>query len=373
MNIFGPNELQAEVLDKNLCIGCGACIGLCPYFGSYKGKTAQLFPCTLEQGRCFAYCPKIEVDLEELSQKIFNQPYTGHPLGTHLSIKTSKAGAKAGSGAFQAGGTVSALMSFALEKGYINAAVCTDKDGILPVPCLVTKPEEVYECSSSKYTAAPTLSMLNQAIKDGHKRLGVIGVPCQMTAVANLRTNPTNLDDFEDPVALTVGLFCTWSLDYRAFHEFISQKVSPEKITKVDIPPPPAEIMEVFMGDEKIEIPLDEVRKLVPNTCSYCPDMTSEFADISVGVLEGRPDMNTLVIRTERGREIVEDAEKQGYLITEDILPENLEHLAWAAGNKKKRAMIKSNDEGLVNVAEEGRKSYVRLRTEILAEIIQEG
>lgn len=372
MNIFGPSELQAEVFDKNLCIGCGACIGLCPYFESYRGKTAFLFPCTLEQGRCFAFCPKIEVDLEELAQASFGQSYTGSPLGTHQSIKISKAGAKAGSGAFQAGGTVSALMSFALEKGYIDAAVCTDKEGILPVPRLVTEPEGIYECASSKYTAAPTLSALNQAIKDGYKNLGVIGVPCQMTAVASLRTNPTNLDAFEDPIGLAVGLFCTWSLDYKSFHAFVSKLVSPEKITKVDIPPPPAEIMEIFTGSEKIEIPLDEIRALVPETCSYCPDMTAEFSDISVGVLEGRPDMNTLIIRTERGRKIVEDAQQQGYLVTDDIRPENLEHLTWAAGNKKKRALIKSKEEGLVNVTEEGRKSLFRIRTEVLEEIIQD-
>jgi coenzyme F420 hydrogenase subunit beta len=140
----------------------------------------------------------------------------------------------------------------------------------------------------------------------------------------------------------------------------------------VDIPPPPAEIMELFIGSEKIEIPLDEIRALVPETCSYCPDMTSEFSDISVGVLEGRPDMNTLIIRTERGRKIVEDAEQQGYLVTDGIRPENLEHLTWAAGNKKKRALIKSKDEGLVNVTEEGRKSLLRIRTEVLEEIIQD-
>jgi coenzyme F420 hydrogenase subunit beta len=368
MKIFGPNELLEEVINKNLCIGCGACIHLCPYFRSYKGKTAMLFPCTLEEGRCFAHCPKIEVNLDELSQQYFGRSYEGGPLGNYLSIHTAKAGPKVEKASFQAGGTVSALMSFALAKGHIDAAVLTDKEGILPVPRVITDAGEVLQCSSSKYSASPTLSALNQAMTDEYKRIGVVATPCQVLSVAQMRMNPLEKEDFTDSVALVVGLFCTWAIDFRAFAPFISKRVDITTITKVDIPPPPSEIMEVYMEDEKIEIPLDEIRELVPDTCSYCIDMTSEFSDISVGVLEGRPDMNTLIIRTERGQKIVNESVKEGYLILHDIPEENLEHLMWAAGNKKKRALVKAKEEGLVNT-EEDKKSYLRLQSKTVDEI----
>ena len=58
MHVFGSSELIEDVLNKDLCIGCGACVELCPYFKNHKGKTAMLFGCTLSQGRCFAFCPK---------------------------------------------------------------------------------------------------------------------------------------------------------------------------------------------------------------------------------------------------------------------------------------------------------------------------
>ena len=67
MRVFGPNELLEDVQKKNLCIGCGACVDLCPYFRNHRGKTAMLFPCTLSEGRCYAGCPRAEVDLDELS------------------------------------------------------------------------------------------------------------------------------------------------------------------------------------------------------------------------------------------------------------------------------------------------------------------
>jgi coenzyme F420 hydrogenase subunit beta len=370
MRVFGGNELSKDVLDRDLCIGCGACMEICPYLKSYKGKTAMLFPCTLSEGRCHAHCPKVEVNLDDLSRQFFDTSYGEAPLGSYRYVKTARAGEQIGNGDFQAGGTVSALMSFAIKKGAIDAAVMTHKDGILPMPILTTDPEAVFKCSSSKYTAAPTLLACNQAINKGYKRIGVVATPCQALALAQLRSNPLEEKEFTDPVGLIVGLFCTWALDFRAFEAFISERMDVKKITKFDIPPPPSEIMEVFAGDEKIEIPLDEIRQLVPNTCSYCIDMTSEFSDIAVGVLEGRPDMNTLLIRTERGQNIVDQAQKEGYLIVDEIPQENLEHLTWAAGNKKKKALIKGKQDGLLDTSEEAGSPYLRLDPNTMEKII---
>jgi len=366
--IMGQKELREMVLNGNLCTGCGACINLCPYFKSYKGKTAILFPCTLSQGRCFAYCPKVEVNLDELSHKFFGRPYDDDPLGSYQSIMISRAGEKIKRAAFQAGGTVSAIIYFAMKKGYLDGTVLTGREGLLPVPRFVSKPESTFECVSSKYTAAPTLAALSQGMKDGFKRIGIVATPCQVLATALMRSNPLEEKNFVDPTGLIVGLFCTWALDFRRFEEYISEQVDTERITKIDIPPPPADIMEVHMENgEKMEIPLDEIRRLIPEGCSYCIDMTAEFSDISVGVLEGRPDMNTLIIRTERGRKIVDEARRDGYLIVSDIPKENLTHLQWAATNKKRKALIKARQERMVNT--EDKNSYLRLRTEILETI----
>ena len=32
MQVYGPCELIEDVLKKELCVGCGACVDLCPYF-----------------------------------------------------------------------------------------------------------------------------------------------------------------------------------------------------------------------------------------------------------------------------------------------------------------------------------------------------
>ena len=205
MELFGASELKKNVIEAGLCIGCGACINLCPYFQSHRGKTAALFPCDKDKGRCFAYCPKIEVDPDELSKFLFQEHYNCSPLGFWRSIHISRAGAKVKKQAFQSGGSVSALVYFALRSKRIRGAILTGRDGLLPVSSLVTRPAEVLRRSLSKYTAAPTLSALNQAIEYKKGALGVVATPCQATAVAQMRRNPLDDPLFEDQIGLVMG------------------------------------------------------------------------------------------------------------------------------------------------------------------------
>jgi len=349
MQLFGPKELLEDVLQKGLCVGCGACVELCPYFRSHKGKTVMLFPCDLARGRCYAYCPKAEVDLDALAKRWWNKAYEGDPLGHHLDVLKVRAGENAPPGLFQAGGTVSSLIAFALDRGLIDAAVLTDKEDLVPVSRLVSRAEDVAPCATSKYTAAPTLSALNRAVRDGYNKIGVVGTPCQVTAVARMRSNPLDQPEFSDPVALVIGLFCTWALDTRNLLSLLSKRLDLRKIRKMDIPPPPAEVLVIETDDNTVEIPLSEIRPIVPHGCTVCPDMTAEWADLSVGILEGEPHWNTMIIRTERGKDLVDRASQAGWLLTDAVPSDNLEHLRLAAATKKKRTLNAALQEGLVN------------------------
>jgi coenzyme F420 hydrogenase subunit beta len=359
MKIFGSNELFADVIQKDLCIGCGACVSLCPYFKNHRGATVRLFPCTSETGRCFAYCPKVEVDLDELSNASFGKDYSSEAAGPYLSIHVAKAGKKLGAKDFQAGGAVTALVTAALKTKIADAAILTGGTGIKPVPKIVKTAKQVAESSASKYAATPTLSAFNEAVKKGFKNLAVVGTPCQVLSLAKMRLNPTRIENFIDPTAIVIGLFCTWALDYERLEAFLKDKLDITTIKKFDIPPPPAEVFVVYTHSGKLTFPLSEIRGLVPNSCSYCFDMTAEFADISVGVLEGRPDMNTLIVRTDRGRSLVDMAVEKGYLEIDDMPEANLEHLKTAAANKKKRSLTKSFEESKIN--NESERSYLRV------------
>jgi coenzyme F420 hydrogenase subunit beta len=368
-NVYGSIELLEDVHQRDLCIGCGACVDLCPYFKNYRGKTSQLFPCTLEQGRCFAYCPKAEVDLNELSQKIWHLDYDGSPLGPYRKVLASRAGAHMARGSFQAGGTVSALTAFALKNKLIDAAALTDRDGLSPVARLVTDWKKVAGCASSKFMASPTLSALNMGAREGYNRLGVVGTPCQMTAVAQMRSNPLNRQEYDVPIALAVGLFCNWSIDTRQLMDLLAPALDIARIQSMDIPPPPASNMTLETDDGPVEVPLSDIKPLIPHTCFVCLDLTSEFADLSVGMYEGRPGWNTLIIRSERGAEIVDRARRENFLETEAFPAENLAHLSKAATDKKERSLRTLIRRELINNPGDERAA-VRVPQEVVDRIL---
>lgn len=66
-------------------------------------------------------------------------------------------------GSFQGGGSVSALITYALKQKVVDGAVLTDSEGIEPVSCLVTEPQQVADCAGSKFIAAPTFSCILNA------------------------------------------------------------------------------------------------------------------------------------------------------------------------------------------------------------------
>jgi coenzyme F420 hydrogenase subunit beta len=366
---FGSRELLEDVHHRELCIGCGACVELCPYFKNYKGKTSQLFPCSLEQGRCYAYCPKAEVDLNHLYQKIWHSDYDGSALGPYRRVLATRAGMQMESGRFQAGGTVSALMAYALKNNLIDAAALTDRAGLIPVPRLVSDWKQVAGCASSKFMASATLAALNQGVTEGYQRLGVVGTPCQLTAVAQMRTNPLEKKGHNVPVTLSVGLFCNWSVDTRRLNELLDRRLNISTIRGMDIPPPPAGIMALETDNGRVEIALSEIKPLIPHTCYICLDMTAEFADLSAGMFENRPGWNTLIVRSAAGDEIVEQARQEGFIETEDFPEEDLKHLSKAAAEKKERSVRTLIRRGLINNQGDERAA-IRIPLEVVDRIL---
>ncbi len=359
MKVLGPKELIEDVVAKGLCVGCGACVNLCPYFVNYRGKTSMTFPCTRDSGRCHAHCPKTEVDWHVLSEIVFGEPYRGSPIGEYRRVTAAKAGAKMAGGSFQGGGAVSALLAAALASGAAEAALVTRSDGAFGEPAVVSDLAGIVEGAGSKYAASPVVAELNRAAGKGARRLAVVATPCQAAAIVQLRQNPLEKPDFADPVAVTIGLFCTFAVSGRELEALVREELGEEPVRRMDIPPPPAKVLVLETDTRKVEIPLDRVRPLIPKGCSICPDMTAEWADLSVGMVEGCPGWNTLVIRTQAGDDLVDWAVKEGYLEIGKVECESLDHLMEASNNKKKRALDAAEAECLLgSPGAEGRAAF---------------
>jgi coenzyme F420 hydrogenase subunit beta len=334
-------ELISEVIKKDLCTLCGACVGLCPYFTVYNGRVVLKDRCDLAQGRCSTFCPRISLDLEKINKAIFGVPYAWHGVGTHRAIFMVRSTDTKIKARAQDAGTVTTLFCFAKEEGFIDSAVLTFfKDKSSPKGVVVSTGEEIIACAGSSYIATPTIEAFNRAAQDGDRgRFGFVGTPCQVLALAKMKDSTLGERNPIAKVGLVIGLFCTWALSYPDFSHFLEREVS-DPIVKYDIPPHPANVLQVYTGKQRMDIPLEKILPFVRTACQVCHDLTAEFADISVGSGRGEVlEWNTVIIRTSRGMEILRGAEKKGLIQIKEIPKENLARLEGAALNKKKRAL----------------------------------
>jgi coenzyme F420 hydrogenase subunit beta len=339
----GAKDLREEVLDAGLCTSCGMCLDLCPYLEEMGENVAMISDCRGDTGRCYAVCPRTDTDLDQLREAFFPSWADSAPdyvLGPHRSVWMARSRNAAVRELAQYGGTVSALSLFGLDSGRIDAALLTNwsedpEEPHLTRPWLAKTPKEVLASAGSKYTACPTLRILDSTLRNEAEKLLVVARPCQVLALRKRM----RLDDptfARDHVALTLSLFCMWSLSYREFRKWVGPLLGTEKISRIDIPPGKF----VAQTDrETVELPHDEARERSRETCRVCYDFTGELADLSVGSTEWKEDWNTLIVRSEAAAGFVEAAAEQGFIELEPFPEERIHLLREAAFNKKKRVL----------------------------------
>ena len=361
----GLKGLEEKVLERDLCAACGACLSLCPYLQSWKGRVVKLDPCSLEEGRCFAYCPRTEVDLNGIHQRIFGKNYEEIEIGPVRKIVMARAKDPLLTKKAQTGGVVSALIDFALKGGVIQAAVLTSRDGdLLPRGKIVTNRKDILGCAGSSYVSGPTLEALNRGPWKGEERIGVVGLPCQVLALGKMRISKLEKRTPVENVHLVIGLFCTWALDYKPFMAFLGNRFNRLPIKRFNITPPPERILEVTAGSKSHRISVDDIRPFIRPGCRVCLDMTAELSDISVGTVEGKEDWNTVIARTAGGEELLKKAKIAGRIETRPFPKENLNHLIEASLLKKRRALETFKEKGGIE------KGYLTLSSLLIKRIL---
>ncbi len=363
----GLKALEEKVLGKNLCTACGACLSLCPYLRSRKSRVVKLDDCKIEEGRCFDYCPRSEVDLDKLYTRIFGKGYEEIEMGPVRKIMMARAKDPIWRKKAQTGGVVSSLIDFAFRKRIIQGAILTNRDGdLLPQGKVLTSSKGILNCAGSSYISGPTLEVLNKGPWKGQERIGLVGLPCQVLAVAKMKTSTLEKKTPIDRLDLVIGLFCTWALDYKPFTAFLTERVGSHPVKKLNITPPPERMLEVIAGGKLHQMPVDEIRPFIRASCRVCLDMTAELSDISVGTVEGKEGWNTVIARTVKGENLLKEAKKAGVIETRPIPASNLDHLKEASLLKKRRAIDALNQKGGTE------KAYVNLKPDLIRRILSE-
>ena len=173
-----------------------------------------------------------------------------------------------------------------------------------PVPVLVTRAQDMAGCRGMRMGYAPLLALLEPARAAGHKRLAVIGIPCQVYALRALEAEL----GFER--LFVIGTPCSDNTTTERFHEFLALlSDEPETITYLE-----------FCADYHVELrytdgrvrrvpflqlPLSKLpNDFFPLTCRTCVDYTNVLADITVGYMGGQGEQ-WLLVRNERGEELL--------------------------------------------------------------------
>ncbi|MDP3878902.1 MAG: Coenzyme F420 hydrogenase/dehydrogenase, beta subunit C-terminal domain [Dehalococcoidales bacterium] len=333
-------ELFKEVIELELCPQCGGCTGGCPYLVPYKGRIVLMDACNLNDGQCYEYCPRTHTDLEAINQKVFGVPYGASEIGVFKDIFLAHSADAQIHEKGQDGGTVTTLLSVALDEGMLDAVVETKLDADKrPHGFLARNKQDLLDCAGVSYEPSPVLETLNRLPKNSAEKLGMVGVPCQIACLRKMQLDPPRNRVDVNNVKLAIGLFCGWTLAH-GFHEFMHEHFDLAQATKFDVPHHPAHTYDVYTDSGIQSVEIDDIGPYINHACSYCFDMTAEFSDISVG--SGRAAFkgwNTVVVRSQAGAELVEKAKAKGALVTQPIPEDSVINLKRASLNKKKRTI----------------------------------
>ena len=339
--------LKKRVLEEGLCTGCGACVSLCPYQVIYHDRTVQLHQCDLEDGKCYAFCPRTKTDLAALRKLLFKKGDLTPEIGAVKGYYFSQAVDPRLREVAQHGATVTALMELALTEGLIDSAIVSSLDRqFLQNGAVVKDIVEIRNNAKSKFTVSPTVAAFNQLLTQDSGNVGVVATPCQALALAKMKLNRTsgNKTQINQP-KLVIGLYCGWTLSIEKYIKLLLENnIALESVKGMDIPAG-GNVLELYTDDGAKSIPFDAVQSCIREACRYCMDSTAEYADVSVGSarFSGKwsdvRKWNQLIVRTEKGRELVELAVRKGVLEVREAPAENLKELKDAAVNKKKNAL----------------------------------
>jgi coenzyme F420 hydrogenase subunit beta len=298
-------HLFTEVVTSGLCTGCAACIVACPYdVLGYDDSAGRYRPfhveadggaedcthgekgCTL----CTRACARFREWETEIDTFLFGRE--------RLDEEVNEAG--------QDGGLVSAILIHALENDVIDAALVSylEGDGTSwkAIPGVATTREQVLAAAGSRYTYSANPLAYAEAIAGGAERIALVGMSCQASAPPVMAARRAG--KVARRFVLTIGLLCSKTFDDAIFPELFEARygLRREDILKMNI----KGVFQVWMRDGSYhEVPLKEAHAWTREGCKACPDFAAEHADISTGGIGAFGDWTITVVRTDKGRELM--------------------------------------------------------------------
>ena len=265
---------------------------------------------TVQPDQCGTACQFIAPDYPALETQVHGRPRDpARPDELHFGPfrRMVRASLRHPSPGAQWTGITTRIAERLLETGAVDAILTMAPDPAdkwRPVPVLVTQASGMAECRGMRMGFAPLLALLEPARAQGHRRIAVIGIPCQVYALRSIEAT-LGFDRL-----FVIGTPCSDNTTTERFHQFLALLAEdPGTITYLE-----------FRADYRVELRFTDGRtrlipflqlpisKLPPDffplTCRTCVDYTNVLADLTVGYMGGQGEQ-WLLVRNERGEELL--------------------------------------------------------------------
>ncbi len=366
----GWQELDSEVIKTGKCVYCGACGAFCANIKfdldkeipieDEDGSCKEVTTCRDGFGLCYNTCPKTgtnEIPLSLLDKWVFGKEQE-KILGHFKKIISVKVTDSAREKIPPEAGPITALLWISMEKSLIDASIITDNDdNFRPFPMIAENQRDLFKGIGYKPSQSPTLSLIGDAINKGNTDIAIVGTPCQIQGLRKLQNHPGFDYEAYDLISLAIGTFC-----FGTFHSkqltgiFEDNNINSNGIKRIETDKNNFKMI-ISTNSEKKEISLNHLyENSIRNACFACSDYSSSFSDISVGNIGSEAGWKTLIIRTDRGEEIIDLALDEGILEAKQLEKDNKEIILDITRNKTDIVKIES----VVEHSPEIKSFYIR-------------
>jgi len=217
-----------------------------------------------------------------------------------------------------------------LDKRIVRAAVVAEADeNWKPYPKVVVNPLDLFKAQKTKYTPCPQLIGVQDALmRWAISNVAFVGTPCEVQALRAIKYSPLGVLRVSDSVRFIIGTFCYGTYSYTdLFIKYLLEKhhIIPASITKIDLD---THRLKVYVyGELKLDVSRHELHGYLRGSCKICHDFIAKLSDISVGGVGAPEGWNSVIIRSELGEKIFNNAVKEGYIEVEEITEDGIKEI----------------------------------------------
>ncbi len=336
------SRLSIGLSNHELCTGCGTCTGACPTnaitVGADRYPRLQADKC-IDCGICKTACPGDVVEFAKLAEHTYGvgeapQDFDGNVIARYVAHATDEKIREGGAG----GGVVTALLWDQLKHKDVEGCLATRMNPERPWEgeyFIARNYEDMLLSQGSRYTIIPLNAVLAE-IRAMDGPFAYAALPCQIHGYRNLEQID---EEIASKIHSVVGLFCGGALQPSLVTDLVESKgIKPNELKDFQFRGGdwPGKMRAILKSGEIRDLHYSNYKDgaynyftalYMPKRCQTCMDGSAYFSDVSVGDAWTRdksgnyayPRHSRLLVRTEKGHEMVKRAAKRGTLVIRDV------------------------------------------------------